>query len=94
MIYMIENIRLKLFIIGNTPRSERAVTQLYQILDNHFKNRYELSIINLLEEPELAETENIMVTPTVIKENPLPIKRIVGEFIDEERVLRGLELIV
>lgn len=89
---MKEKIGLSLYIIGNTPRSERAITQLKQIMDRHFKGMYDLFVINLLDEPDLAEKNNIMVTPTVVRETPLPIQRIVGEFMDEEKVLWGLDL--
>ncbi len=83
---------LKLYITGQTPRSERAVRNLQQICERELAGRYEIQIIDVLERPQLAEDERIMATPTLIKELPLPLRRIIGDLSDKEKVLLGLDL--
>jgi len=83
---------LKLYITGQTPRSERAVRNLQQICESELAGRYEIQIIDVLERPQLAEDERIMATPTLIKELPLPLRRIIGDLSDKEKVLLGLDL--
>lgn len=83
---------LKLYITGQTPRSERAVRNLRQICESELAGRYEIEIIDVLEMPQLAEDERIMATPTLIKELPPPLRRIIGDLSDKEKVLLGLDL--
>ena len=83
---------LKLYITGHTPQSERAIANLQQICEEQLQGEYELVIIDLLEQPHLAEEAKILVTPTLIKELPPPIRRVIGELSDTERVLLGLAL--
>lgn len=83
---------LKLYITGQTPRSERAVRNLRQICESELAGRYEIQIIDVLERPQLAEDERIMATPTLIKELPPPLRRIIGDLSDKEKVLLGLDL--
>ena len=85
-------IRLKLFVTGKTPRSERAITNLLSIIDDQFKGQYELSVIDVLEHPETAEEEKILATPALIKELPPPLRRIIGDLSDREKVLMGLNI--
>jgi circadian clock protein KaiB len=84
---------LKLYITGQTPRSARAVGNLRKICDEDLGGLYELQIIDILEHPQLAEDEKIMATPTLIKELPPPLRRIIGDLSDKERVLLGLNII-
>ncbi len=84
---------LKLYITGNTPKSQRAIANLMDICNTQLSDRYELKIIDVLEEPELAETERILVTPTLIKQLPQPIQRIIGDLSNADTVLLGLDLI-
>lgn len=84
--------RLKLFITGQTSRSSRAVTNLRRICEEELGTEYELTIIDVLERPQLAEDERILATPTLIKEFPPPVRRIIGDLSDTKRVLLGLEL--
>ena len=84
---------LKLYITGQTPRSEQAVTQLRHICETELGGNYELIIIDILENPKLAEEEKILATPTLIKELPLPLRRIVGDLSNVEKVLLGLDLL-
>jgi circadian clock protein KaiB len=83
---------LKLYITGHTPQSERAIANLQQICEEQLQGEYELVIIDLLEQPHIAEEAKILVTPTLIKELPLPIRRVIGELSDTKRVLLGLAL--
>lgn len=83
---------LKLFITGRTERSENAITTLRQICRETLSNRYELLIIDVLEHPDLAEEDRILATPTVIKELPPPMRTIIGDLSEKERVLLGLNL--
>lgn len=83
---------LKLFVTGQTPRSRRAIQNLYQTCQHMLDGRYELTIIDVLEHPELAEEEKILATPTLIKVSPPPLRRIIGDLSDVEKVLIGLDL--
>lgn len=83
---------LKLYVTGQTPRSIRAISNLRQICQDELNGCYEMLVIDVLERPQLAEDEQILATPTVVKELPSPIRRIIGDLSDSERVLLGLEL--
>ncbi len=83
---------IKLYITGQTPRSLRAIENLRRICDTELDDQYELVVIDVLERPQLAEDEKILATPTVVKELPPPIRRIIGDLSDTERVLLGLDL--
>lgn len=83
---------LKLYITGRTPRSERAIRNLQHICDNELQGRYEIDIIDVLERPQLAEDERILATPTLIKELPPPLRRIIGDLSDTDKVLLGLDI--
>jgi circadian clock protein KaiB len=83
---------LKLYVTGDTPRAERAITNLRQICEHELPDQYELVIIDVLENPQLAEEEKIMVTPTLVRELPPPRRRIIGDLTDTARVLLGLNL--
>lgn len=83
---------IKLYVTGQTPRSRAAVDNLRRICEEQLNNRYDLVVIDVLERPQLAEDEKILATPTVIKELPLPVRRIIGDLSDSEKVLIGLDL--
>src|SRR5436309_2659104 len=83
---------LKLYITGQTPRSRQAITNLRRICEEELAGQYEMIVIDVLERPQLAEDEKILATPTVVKELPTPIRRIIGDLSDTERVLLGLDL--
>ena len=85
--------RLKLYITGKTPRSERAIANLRRICDEDLGGAYEMVVIDVLEKPQLAEDEKILATPTLIKELPPPLRRIIGDLSDREKVLLGLDVI-
>lgn len=83
---------LKLYITGQTPRSERAMTNLRHLCEAQLAGRYELVVIDVLERPQLAEAEKILATPTLVREAPPPRRRIVGDLSDTAKVLMGLDL--
>src|SRR4051794_1562584 len=83
---------IKLYVTGQTPRSLAAIANLRRICDEELGGQYDLIVIDVLERPQLAEDEKILATPTVIKELPQPIRRIIGDLSDTERVLLGLDL--
>ncbi len=84
---------LKLYVTGRTARSERAITILRQLCEDELTDCYELTVIDVLERPQLAEDEKIVATPTLIKEVPPPFRRIIGDFSDREKILRGLDIL-
>jgi circadian clock protein KaiB len=83
---------LKLYVTGMTPRSQRAIENIKVICEEHLKDRYSLEIIDIYQHPILAEGEQIIAAPTLIKRLPEPLRRIVGDLSDTERVLLGLDL--
>jgi circadian clock protein KaiB len=83
---------IKLYVTGQTPRSLAAIANLRRICEEELRGQYEMLVIDVLERPQLAEDEQILATPTVIKELPPPIRRIIGDLSDKERVLLGLDL--
>ena len=84
---------LKLFVTGQTARSKLAVENLRRICEEEFQNEYEMIVIDVLQRPQLAEDDKILATPTVIKELPPPIRRIIGDLSEKEKVLLGLDLV-
>jgi circadian clock protein KaiB len=84
---------LKLYVAGNTPNSVRALRTLKAILEEEFKGVYALKVIDVLKNPQLAEEDKILATPTLAKVLPLPIRKIIGDLSDREKVLIGLDLL-
>ncbi|MBD1215655.1 MAG: circadian clock protein KaiB [Dolichospermum sp.] len=84
---------LKLYVAGNTPNSVRALKTLKDILDQEFKGVYALKVIDVLKNPQLAEEDKILATPTLSKILPPPVRKIIGDLTDRERVLIGLDLL-
>ena len=84
--------RLKLYITGQTPRSRGAIRNLKRLIDDLVPDSCELDIIDVLENPQMAEDDRILATPTLVKERPLPQRRIVGDLSDTEKVIMGLEI--
>jgi circadian clock protein KaiB len=83
---------LKLYVTGANPRTERAVANLRHICDSELTGRYTLAIIDVLEDPEAAERDRVLATPTLIKELPLPLRRVIGDLSDHAKVLLALEV--
>ena len=84
---------LKLYVAGNTPNSMRALNTLSEILKTDFQGVYALKVIDVLESPQLAEEDKILATPTLAKILPPPVRRIIGDLSDREKVLIGLDLL-
>lgn len=83
---------LHLYIAGATPNSTRAVRNLKEICEQYLKGRYELLIIDIYQQPHLAKQEQIIAAPTLIRKQPLPLRRLIGDLSDRERVLAALNL--
>ena len=83
---------LKLYVLGATPNSQRAIKNIKDICEQHLQGRYTLKVIDLYQQPQLAEGEQIVATPTLVKKLPLPLRRILGDLSNTERVLVGLNL--
>ena len=81
---------LKLFVTGKTPRAEVAIANIQKICEEELRGEYTLQIIDVLEHPELADDERILATPTLIKQLPPPLRRVIGDLTDKEKVLYGL----
>ena len=84
--------RLRLYVAGQTPRSVGAFINLKRICEEHLEGRYELEIIDLLLQPQLAEGDQILAIPTLVRRLPEPVKKIIGNLSNTERVLVGLDL--
>ena len=87
-----ERFVLRLYIAGQTPKCVRAFTNLKQICEEHLANRYRIEIIDLLENPQLARGDQILAVPTLVRQLPEPVKKIIGDLSNTERVLVGLDL--
>ena len=83
---------LRLYVSGSTLKSARAVANIKQVCDEHLKGRYHLQVIDIFQQPHLARGEQIVAVPTLIKQLPLPLRRLIGDMSDHEKVLLGLDL--
>lgn len=83
---------LRLFITGATPNSVRAVTNIKQICEDHLKDRYSLEIIDVYQQVAIAQQEQLIALPLLIKKSPLPERRLIGDLSDTGKVLKGLGL--
>jgi circadian clock protein KaiB len=81
-----------LYVTGSSPRTKVAIDNLNRICESDLKGLYKLEIIDVLQFPQLAEDERILATPTLIKQLPPPLRRVIGDLSDKEKVLFGLEL--
>jgi len=87
-----ETYLLRLYVTGMTPQSVTAIDNLKEICEEHLKGRYNLEVIDLYKNPALAAGEQIIAAPTLIKKLPLPLRRIIGDMSNTDRVLVGLDL--
>jgi circadian clock protein KaiB len=83
---------LRLYIAGQTPRSLTAISNLHRICEEHLEDRYTIEVIDLLENPQLAEGDQIIAIPTLVRRLPAPIRKIIGDLSDTEKALVGLQL--
>ncbi len=84
---------LRLYITAETPNSTRALANIKRICEEELKGSYELEVIDILRHPQLAEDDKIIAVPTLIKNLPNPIRRLVGDLSDREKVLLGLDIV-
>jgi circadian clock protein KaiB len=83
---------LKLYVTGTSPRTRQAIENLQRICEQELRGRYKLDIVDVLEQPQAAEDDRVLATPTLIKQLPLPLRRVIGDLSDREKVLLGLEV--
>ena len=83
---------LRLYISGHTANSERAVANLRRMCDERFNGDCDMDVIDVLQRPEVAEEQRIFATPTLVKESPVPTRRVIGDLTEIEKVLYGLDL--
>jgi circadian clock protein KaiB len=89
---MPEKYELKLYVAGQTPKAVRAFANLRKICEEHLAGRYSIDIIDLVENPALGRGDQILAVPTLVRKLPTPIKKIIGDLSNTERVLVGLDL--
>lgn len=84
--------KLRLFVTGSTPRSARAITNMRKICDENLRGRYDLEVVDVYENPDATRELQVIATPTLVKILPEPLRRIIGDLSDKEKVLAGLNL--
>jgi circadian clock protein KaiB len=88
----LEEYFLRLYVSGSTSKSALAVENIKRICEQHMKNRYDLEVIDIYQQPSLARDDQIVAVPTLIKRSPLPLRRLIGDLSDLKKVLFGLDL--
>jgi circadian clock protein KaiB len=83
---------LTLYVTGTSPRANIAIGNLQRICEQELEGQYELEVVDVLENPQRAEDEKILATPTLIKQLPPPLRRVIGDLSDKDKVLLGLEV--
>jgi circadian clock protein KaiB len=83
---------LRLYVAGQTPKSLQAFANLKDICETHLKGRYRIEVVDLIQNPALARGDQILALPAVVRQLPPPVKKIIGDFSNAERVLVGLDL--
>ena len=83
---------LRLYIAGTSSKSMRAVANIKEICESSLKNRYDLEVIDIYQQPVLVKGEQIIAAPTLVKKLPLPLRKFIGDMSDTERILVGLDL--
>lgn len=84
---------LKLYISGNTPRAAKAIINIRTLCEIHLNGRYDLEVVDICQNPAIAEVEQIIATPTLIRKMPLPLRRFIGDMSQTERILLGLDIV-
>lgn len=82
----------RLYVTGNTPQSARAIANLTRLCEDRLAGRYEIAVVDLYQSPEEAEGQQIIAAPTLVKELPLPLRRLVGDLSNRNRVLLALDI--
>jgi circadian clock protein KaiB len=88
-----EKWELRLYVAGKTPKSVTALANLKKYCEEHLKGQYKIEVIDLLVQPQLAEGDQILAIPTLVRKVPEPIRKIIGDLSNEEKVLVGLNII-
>ncbi len=88
----LEHWDLRLYVAGQTPKSILALANLKRYCEKHLQGRYHIEVVDLVEHPQLAEGDQIVAVPTLVRKLPPPLKRIIGDLSNKERVLVGLDL--
>lgn len=88
----IEKYVLRLYVTGMTPKSICAISNLKKICEEHLAGRYDLQVIDIYQQPTLAKGEQIVATPTLIKKLPLPLRKLIGDMSNTEKILLGLDM--
>ena len=88
----LEKWELRLYVAGNTPKSVTALNNLKKYCEEHLKDQYVIEVIDLLVQPQLAEGDQIFAIPTLVRKVPVPIRKIIGDLSNEEKVLVGLNI--
>src|SRR5512145_2180403 len=83
---------LRLYVAGLTPRSTLAIQNVRKICEEHLRGRYDLEVVDIYQQPVLAEGEQIIAAPTLVKKLPLPLRRFIGDMSNTERILVGMDL--
>ena len=89
----VETWRLRLYVAGQTPKSLQAFANLKRICEDHLEGQYRIEVIDLIETPQLAKDDQILAIPTLVRKLPEPVRKIIGDLSNTERVLVGLNLI-
>ncbi|MGA2177249.1 MAG: circadian clock KaiB family protein [Verrucomicrobiota bacterium] len=84
--------QLRLYVAGQTPKSLTAFSNLKKICEDHLKGRYRIEVLDLLEQPQLSKGDQILAIPTLVRKLPQPVRKIIGDLSNTERVLVGLDL--
>jgi len=84
---------LRLYVAGRTPKSVSAINNLNKYCEEHLKGKYKIEVIDLLLHPQLAEGDQIFAVPTLVRKVPVPIRKIIGDLSNEEKVLVGLNIV-
>lgn len=85
--------QLRLYVAGQTPKSQQALANLRRLCETHMTGEYDIEVVDLLVSPQLAAGDQILAVPTLVRKLPEPIKKIIGDLSNDERVLVGLDVI-
>jgi circadian clock protein KaiB len=85
--------RLRLYVAGQSPKSLKALANLQRLCEQHLHSRYEIEVVDLVEQPRLAAGDEIIAIPTLVRRLPEPMRKIIGDLSDSERVIVGLQLL-
>jgi circadian clock protein KaiB len=85
--------RLRLYVAGQTPKSITALANLQRLCELHLAGRYHIEVVDLVSQPHLARRDDIVVVPTLVRQRPAPMRKIIGDLSNMERVLAGLDIL-